>query len=165
MRTIIIIILSILCMSMYSQGKGKCIITGKVVDKDNNPIENATIELTTETGVITEKSDNKGKYCLKDIGNGNYDLIIYKHEKGSVRFEGGDGIVVNKGKLKMKTIVLSDVENELDLEYAKIIKKADEMFAVKNYQKALELYKRSLSFKPSDKYPADKIDQIEKILK
>ncbi|MBK8925274.1 MAG: tetratricopeptide repeat protein [Crocinitomicaceae bacterium] len=49
---------------------------------------------------------------------------------------------------------------EIEAEYQKIIKKADEYFAAKNYTKAKSLYERALSLKPSDPYPKVKLDEL-----
>jgi hypothetical protein len=49
-------------------------------------------------------------------------------------------------------------------EYNKLIKKADEYFNAKNYEKAKNLYTRAIKIKPSDKYPKDQLKEIDRIL-
>jgi tetratricopeptide (TPR) repeat protein len=51
-----------------------------------------------------------------------------------------------------------------DKQYNKLIKKADEYFNAKNYDKAKGLYKRAVKLKPSDQYPKDQLKAIEAIL-
>lgn len=70
------------------------------------------------------------------------------------------------------TVMINDIlmlmrnneESQLNEEYNKVIKAADNAFSVKNYHKAKDLYKRALSFRPTDQYPKDIIVQIEDIL-
>ncbi|MES2588165.1 MAG: hypothetical protein V4622_04240 [Bacteroidota bacterium] len=51
-----------------------------------------------------------------------------------------------------------------DIQYNKIINKADGYFDSKDYEKAKELYERAISLKSSDSYPKDKLKEIERIL-
>jgi tetratricopeptide (TPR) repeat protein len=53
---------------------------------------------------------------------------------------------------------------DVDKQYQKIISTADNDFEIKNYSKAKELYERALSLKPTDKYPKDKLIEIDLIL-
>ncbi|MCT4582314.1 MAG: hypothetical protein N4A35_12950, partial [Flavobacteriales bacterium] len=49
-------------------------------------------------------------------------------------------------------------------EYQKIIDKADELFAAKNYEKSKGLFERAKGLNPDDNYPPQKIAEIDKIL-
>lgn len=49
-------------------------------------------------------------------------------------------------------------------EYQKIITKANENFDSKNYDRAIELYKRALSFRANDPYPKQRLAEIDAIL-
>lgn len=53
---------------------------------------------------------------------------------------------------------------EIEAQYQKIIRVADGHFTNKKFDLALELYKRAVSFKPSDAYPKEKILEIERIM-
>nr|MBP7496752.1 hypothetical protein [Bacteroidales bacterium] len=48
-------------------------------------------------------------------------------------------------------------------EYDEIIKNADKLFNEKQYDNALNSYQQALKLKPQEKYPKDKIDEINKI--
>lgn len=55
-------------------------------------------------------------------------------------------------------------DDEVNKNYNKIIKKADEYFGKANYTKAKGLYERALGIKPSDAYPKSQLEEIDKIL-
>ena len=59
--------------------------------------------------------------------------------------------------LKMKQSALDDVQKQYD----KIIGVADKMYSDKNYDKALELYRRAQSIRPDDSYPPEQIRKLE----
>ena len=59
--------------------------------------------------------------------------------------------------LKMKQSALDDVQKQYD----KIIVVADKMYSDKNYDKALELYRRAQSIRPDDTYPPEQIRKLE----
>tara|TARA_Y100000589_G_C27195183_1_gene646520 strand:+ start:897 stop:5894 length:4998 start_codon:yes stop_codon:yes gene_type:complete len=63
------------------------------------------------------------------------------------------------GKMKEET------EKEFKLQYDKLITAADNQFNQKNYDKAIELYKRAKAMNPKDLYPNSKLNQIDRILK
>ncbi len=54
--------------------------------------------------------------------------------------------------------------NQANKSYNKLIKKADEYLTKANYPKAKDLFTRALGLKPSDQYPKDKLEEIEKLL-
>lgn len=62
---------------------------------------------------------------------------------------------------KITGIMKNQEEIELDKEYSKILKVADKSFDEKNYDKAIELYKRALTFKPQEEYPQSKLKEIQ----
>ena len=63
-----------------------------------------------------------------------------------------------------KCIKNEQEKGEFTKQYQNLIKKADEKFDVKNYEKAKELYERAITFNSSDSYPKDKLKEIEAIL-
>ena len=59
---------------------------------------------------------------------------------------------------KMKEEAKLDIEKQ----YQKVIEKADEYFEAKDYVKARDLYDRASKLKPTDPYPKQKIEEINK---
>ena len=57
--------------------------------------------------------------------------------------------------------MLEVADEELDKQYQKIVEVADKMYADKNYNKALELYRRAKGLKPTDPYPPEQIRKVE----
>ncbi len=57
--------------------------------------------------------------------------------------------------------MLEVANEELDVQYQKIIEVADKMYADENYNKALELYRRAKTLKPTDPYPPEQIRKVE----
>jgi hypothetical protein len=57
-----------------------------------------------------------------------------------------------------------EYRQQAEVQYQKVIHAADKNFAEKNFDKALELYRRAVVFRPSDLYPANKIREIEAIM-
>ena len=53
---------------------------------------------------------------------------------------------------------------EFEKVYTKIVIKADEFYRKREYEKALELYKRAQSFKKNDKHVIKRIRKIERKL-
>ena len=51
--------------------------------------------------------------------------------------------------------------NDEELQYTKIVKKADECFDNQQYEKALELYKRAHLFRKKDKYVIKRIRETK----
>lgn len=69
---------------------------------------------------------------------------------------------------KMQTLrALSEKETkaQLDLQYAKIINKADEYFLKGDFARSKELYMRAIAMKPSDQAPKDALMYLEAIEK
>ncbi len=53
---------------------------------------------------------------------------------------------------------------EIEEGYAKSVAEGDEFFINEDYEKALDAYKMAATFKPGEKYPAEKIEETETIL-
>ena len=58
----------------------------------------------------------------------------------------------------------SQLEDEVNKQYQKIIDVADKLFGEENYTKSIELFNRAKGMRPNDEYPVKKIAEIEKIL-
>jgi len=63
-----------------------------------------------------------------------------------------------------KLLASSAAEKELNAKYTALIAKADAALAVKDYTNAKAGYNEALGLKPAEKYPKDKIAEIDKIL-
>ena len=91
-------------------------------------------------------------------------------EKGTLIKEGKyvNGIFEPTGITKIKYDEEQEKEKQLQTtillqkteEYKKIIPDADNAFAAKDYDKALQLYKSAFDLKGNEKYPKDKISEI-----
>ena len=57
--------------------------------------------------------------------------------------------------------MLEIADEELNQQYQKIIEVADKMYSDKNFNKALELYRRAKGLKPADPYPPEQIRKVE----
>ena len=59
----------------------------------------------------------------------------------------------------------SQSSNELQAKYSQCIERGDKAFYVKDYMRAKPAYEEALSYKPNEKYPKQRLTQIESILK
>jgi len=57
-----------------------------------------------------------------------------------------------------------EVQEGEEIQYRKVIAKADDNFDIKDYDKAREYYKRALNFRASDPYPKRRLAEIDAIL-
>lgn len=76
--------------------------------------------------------------------------------------------VLGEKMIKKVNKLLEDAEaakGQNDAQYNNLIKQADGQFAGKKYQEALASYEQALTLKPTEKYPSDKINEIDGILK
>ncbi|ASS48575.1 MAG: hypothetical protein A3D31_07535 [Candidatus Fluviicola riflensis] len=78
-----------------------------------------------------------------------------------------DQVLADKMIKKVEKL-LKDAEaakGQNEAEYNNLIKQADGQFTQKKYQEALASYEKALTLKPTEKYPSDKINEIDGILK
>lgn len=76
--------------------------------------------------------------------------------------------VLGEKMVKKVEKLLKDAEankGQTDAQYNALIKQADGQFTSKKYQEALASYEQALALKPTEKYPSDKINEIDGILK
>jgi|GEM_PF-5276432 len=66
---------------------------------------------------------------------------------------------------EVEQLFKTKTEADIEAQIMKLIKKADECYALKDFVAAKELYTRLLSFKPEYEYAKQRIMEIEKILK
>ena len=58
-----------------------------------------------------------------------------------------------------------ETENEFKAQYQKLLDAADNQFTSKSYAKSKELYERAKRMNPEDGYPAQRINEIEKLIR
>ncbi len=76
-----------------------------------------------------------------------------------------DSINTHKQKeIEAKELKLKK-DNPASYNYSEFIKSADNSFFNKEYQKALEYYKKASEIKPDEKYPDNKIDELNALIK
>jgi tetratricopeptide (TPR) repeat protein len=64
---------------------------------------------------------------------------------------------------KIEGLMKNEENSKNDEQYNKILGVADKYFGEENYDKAIELYNRALTFKPQEEYPRKKLKEIEDI--
>jgi len=87
---------------------------------------------------------------------GDYTKAMQEYENAS-KLLPGDPYPKNK----INEIIKIQADNQMkEQEYAKAIASADKFYTAKNYQESLLDYKKALTFKPSEKYPQDRITEL-----
>jgi len=76
---------ALLASSATAQPRGKARLSGKVVDEQGQPLENAlvTAQLTGQTESLSAKTDKKGEWSIKDAANGEWKIEISKEGLGT----------------------------------------------------------------------------------
>lgn len=126
---------------------------------------------------VQKRIDEINQILLSQKTNGEFNTLVQQantyFEKGDwknakVYYEKALGVkddtycrnqidIINK---KMR----EESGKEVDEQYQKLIAKADEYFNAKTYDKAKGLYERALGIKPSDTYPKQRLDEIDRLL-
>jgi tetratricopeptide (TPR) repeat protein len=78
-----------------------------------------------------------------------------------------DGTLVNRMRAKIDAL-LNEAENEaaqLEADYLAAIQAGDDAFTKKEYESALSSFEEALGYKPNEKYPADKIIELDALIK
>lgn len=88
--------------------------------------------------------------------------ILHFYEQ-ALDYRPGDAYATQQTALVHEQIH-AELLQQMETQYQKVIHAADKNFAAKKFDKALELYKRAVVFRPNDPYPAQKIQEIEAIL-
>ncbi len=117
---------------------------------------------------IAEMQRIQGEY---DLAMTNASTLMQKKD-----YEGARSAFQKAGTLKPKEAlpkdkiaeidrILSDlaVQNENEQRYAASISRADSLFATGDLASARSLYQQSLTLKPSESYPRQKMDEIDKV--
>lgn len=63
----------------------------------------------------------------------------------------------------LRNLSEQETKTEMDLQYNKILIKADEMFLKGDFAKSRELYQRAVTFKPSDPLPKEWLKRLDEI--
>lgn len=77
-----------------------------------------------------------------------------------------DGTLVSRMKSKIEAL-LTEAENEaaqLEADYLAAVKAGDDAFAKKEYESALSSFEEALGYKPNEKYPAEKIIELDALI-
>jgi tetratricopeptide (TPR) repeat protein len=112
------------------------------------------------------------------LTNGSFEMQLEKYPK---QYQSGSSLLYNYyDKLVQKypdkckecrtraDLLLVEMNREVqeagEIEYKKVVAKADGYFTQRNYQSAKEYYQRALTFRASDPYPKTKLLEIERLL-
>jgi len=71
---------ALLTSSAMAQGRGNARLTGKVVDEQGQPLENAlvTAQMTGQSDSLSGKTDKKGEWTIKGASNGEWKVEVLK---------------------------------------------------------------------------------------
>jgi epidermal growth factor receptor substrate 15 len=131
--------------------QGKISEVQQLIDNENN--KNAFSKVKAEFDALVKEGDQM--YADK-----NWKDARAKYEQ-ALNLISSDKYAKNQVDACIKNIKNKPDE---DIQYQKIISKADEYFGKLKYDKAKELYERALTLKSSDPYPKLKLDEIQSIL-
>ena len=70
----------LLASSVIAQPRGKANLSGKVVDDQGQPIENAlvTAQMTGQSDTLSGKTDKKGEWKISGAANGEWKVQVSK---------------------------------------------------------------------------------------
>jgi tetratricopeptide (TPR) repeat protein len=120
------------------------------------------------------KSEEEAKYnSLISKGNTAYALKNYEMARDlySQALEIKPGNYYPTNKLKELNVLIAQKEQtetrqqEIVKEYNNTVSQADQLFSVKNYEQAKELYNKALLVNPNENYPKEKIAEIDNMIK
>jgi thioredoxin-like negative regulator of GroEL len=76
---------ALLASSAMAQPRGNARLSGKVVDEQGQPLENAlvTAQMTGQSDTLSGKTDKKGEWSIKGAGNGEWKVEISKEGLGT----------------------------------------------------------------------------------
>ena len=131
-------------------------------------------------GVTTEAIQGAGNVQSPEISVGLFEElpgVDYSYVKSNpfteFYFESGnpqlqyDDIVAGRMKNKIDKIIADSEKQKgaADAQYNEAIKNADALYNQKKYEEALKQYEAASALKPTEKYPADRIVEIDGIIK
>ncbi len=134
-----------------------------------NTIEKLLQEMSAEDGSTKEK-DKQYRNAILDgdfaFNKKQYDIarekyLIASNLKPNELYPKEQIIYIDN--LIVEKLIKEASKEELEKVYLEAITEADEYFNLSNYMEAYTMYERALSFKPEEKYPKDRISEINKI--
>jgi tetratricopeptide (TPR) repeat protein len=133
--------------ALAQMGTGR--ITGKITDPGGNPIEDAVITFTDQTGrELTGTSEEDGSWAILGFRTGTYDFHIQaegyqpKVEKKSVQQMGDN-------ELDVVLVPLQPMSDEEIEGSNTLLREANELLRQKQYQEAIAKYEELLEAQPS----------------
>ncbi len=134
----------------------------------NDVARNKLLEVNTKIAAEAKKTELNSKYneiitqadAARDSESWDSAKQLYKDANKEKLSESYPQEQIDWINDKMK----SQLKDDLNKQYQKIIDVADKMFLDENYPKATELYNRATKFESADEYPSEKLAEIEKIL-
>ena len=101
------------------------------------------------------------------VAEGDKNFTTQKYTEAITSYKRASGFkpaeAYPKSQLDKINILLAE-QKKLDSDYNSSITSADKLFTTKKYDEAIVAYRQSLIFKPSEKYPTEKIAETEKLL-
>lgn len=125
-----------------------------------NPFEEYPISKMSEINFLLNKYD-------KEIDKGNKALASGKYDVALKSFQDASAIKPAEQFPQQKineTKVAAETRQKTDEAFSAALKTGDQMFAGKEYDRALVAYTEAASLKANEKYPQDQIGRINKIL-
>jgi tetratricopeptide (TPR) repeat protein len=142
-----------------------------IPEKTIKSIEARMVDLKSSTFLVDSLFQDylkSGRFNIQDdsnprmISTGSSLLFTYYTYLSNKYGKKCLGCKMRADSLNQQMIEENNLEN--DIAYRNVINAADKHFNQKNFPKALELYKRAVSFRSSDPYPKDRILEIDQIL-
>ena len=154
--------------------KDKDFINAKIAFKDAldiKPDEQYPKEKISEIEKIILNEKNKVEMYWKIIEDADEDMDLQEYKKAkdlyleaSTILSGDEYTKYPKEKIdEINKIFLT--KQTINESYNKMLLVADRVLSSKDYERAKELYQRASEIKPEEKYPKDKLTEIEKIIK
>ncbi len=107
--TVLFVLAHILIISGYSQGK--YILSGLVVDENNQALPGASVQLSSGKGTVT---NSEGKYVINDLDNGIYEIKVsyigYKTHLDTIVIDGNKAYRIKMlySPLDLQEVVVTD---------------------------------------------------------
>ncbi len=135
--------------------------------KSIKPDEKYPDRKITEINAALESIKSADQNYLKFISDGDAAFTEKKYTESIAAFQSALKIkpaeTYPKDKITVINKLLAD-QKQLDDNYTKVIASADKAFTSKNYSEALTVYQQALSLKANEKYPQDKVTEINDLL-
>jgi predicted Zn-dependent protease len=143
---------AMLASSAMAQGRGNARLSGKVVDEQGQPLENAlvTAQMTGQTDSLSGKTDKKGEWTIKGASNGEWKVEVSKQGLATVT----ETLEVKGDKAPPLNVTLKKADADPMAEVNAKVKEAANLAQAGNIPGARKIYEDLLA-----KYP--QIYQLE----